>query len=73
MLRPSEDIYLDLKIKINACPQLEAWINSLPSLKECGFKIEEHNWCTNKLKDDSIQLHILNRNFTKTIHIKKIK
>ena len=73
MLRPSEDIYLDLKIKINAFPQLEAWINSLPSLKECGFKIEEHNWCTNKLKDDSIQLHILNRNFIKTIHIKKIK
>ena len=34
ILRPREDIYLDLKIKINAPLQLEAWINLLPSLKE---------------------------------------
>ena len=71
VLRSRDDIYFDLKIKINAPKQLEAWINLLPSLKERGFKIEDYNWTSNKLKDDTIQLHILNRNFTKTTHIKK--
>ena len=71
VLRPRDDIYFDLKIKINAPKQLEAWINLLPSFKERGFKIEDDNWTSNKLKDDTIQLHILNRNFTKTTHIKK--
>ena len=69
MLRPRDDIYLDLKIKINAPAQ--AWINLLPSLKERGFKTEEHKWSANKLKDDTIQLHILNRSSTYTTYIKK--
>ena len=71
MLRPREDKYLDLKIKIDAPPQLEAWINLLASLKKREFKIEEHSYSTNTLKDGCIQLHILNRHFTKTTHIKK--
>ena len=71
MLRPREDKYLDLKIKIDAPPQLEAWINLLPSLNERGFKIEEYNYSTNTLKDYSIQIHILNRHFTKTTCIRK--
>ena len=33
MLRQRDDIYLDLKIKINAPEQLEAWINLLPFFK----------------------------------------
>ena len=36
MLRPREGKYLDLKIKIDAPPQLKAWINLLPTLKERG-------------------------------------
>ena len=68
-----DDIYLDLKSKFDAPKQLEGWINLLPSLKECGFKIEDYDWTSNKLKDDTIQLHILNRNFTKTTHIKKVQ
>ena len=40
ILRPREDIYLDLKIKINAPLQLEAWINLLPSLKERELKLK---------------------------------
>ena len=71
MLRPRDDNCLDLKFKINAPAHLEARINLLPSLKERGFKIEEHNWSANKLKDNTIQLHILNRSFTYTTHIKK--
>ena len=39
-LGPRDDIYLGLKIKVNALKQLEAWINLLPSLKVWGFKIE---------------------------------
>ena len=71
MLRPREDKFLDLKIKIDAPPQLEAWINLLPSLQERRFKTEEHNYITNTLKDINIQVHILNRHFTKPTHIKK--
>ena len=71
MLRPRDDIYLDLNIKINAPAHSEAWINLLPWLKERGFKMEEHNWSANTLKDDTIQIHILNRSFTYTTHIKK--
>ena len=63
MLRQRDDIYLDLKIKINTPAHLEAWINLLPFLKESGFKTEEHNWSANKLKDDTIQLHILKQKF----------
>ena len=71
MLRLREDKYLELKIKTDAPPQLEAWINLLASLKEREFKIEEHSYSTNTLKDGCIQFHISNRNFTKTTHIKK--
>ena len=71
MLRPRDNILLDLKIKVNAPEKLQAWINLRPSLKELGFKIEEHNCTANKLKGDTIQLNILNRNFTRTTHVKK--
>ena len=71
ILRPREGMYLDLKIKINTPPQLEAWMNLLPSLKEGEFKTEEDNWCANKLKDNSIKLHILNRQFPKITRVKK--
>ena len=71
MSRPREDKYLDLKIKIDAPPQLEASINLLPCLKEHAFKIEEHNYSTKALKDGCIQNDILNRHFTKTTHRKK--
>ena len=73
ILRPREDMYLDLKIKINTPPQLEPWINLLPSLKKGGFKTEEDNWWANKLKDNSNKLHILNRKFPKTTRVKRIK
>ena len=70
-LRPRDDIYLDLKIKINVPNTLEPWINLLPSLKGLGLKIEDNDWVSNKTKNDTIQLHILNRSFTRTIEIRK--
>ena len=69
-LWPKDNILLDLK-KVNVSETLEPWINLLPYLKDHGLKIQEHNWTSNKLKDDTIQLNILNRNFTRTTHIKK--
>ena len=72
-LRPRDDIYLGLKFKIDAPTQIELWINLLPSLKQFDLRIENQDWCSNKLKGKTIQLHILNRHFTRTVRIKKIK
>ena len=70
-LSPRDDIFLDLKIKINVPNTLEPWINLLLSLKGLGLKIEDNDWVSNKTKNDTIQLHILNRSFTRTIEIRK--
>ena len=42
-LRPRDDLYLDLKIKINVPNTLQPWINLLPSLKGLGLKIEDND------------------------------
>ena len=70
-LRPRDDIHLDLKIKIDVPKILEPWINLLPSLKGLALKIENEGWASNKTKDGTVQLHILNRSFTRTIEIRK--
>ena len=70
-LKPRDDIYLDLKFKIDAPTQIEPWINLLPSLKQFNLRIENQDWCSNRLKDETIQLHTLNRHFTRTVCIKK--
>ena len=46
-------------------------MNLLPSLKSLGLHIENEDWATNKTKDNTIQLHILNRSFNYTARIKK--
>ena len=66
-LRPRDDIYLDLKFNIETPTQIEPWINLLPSLKHTGLKIGNQDIT----KDDTIQLHILNRSFTYTTNVKK--
>ena len=70
-LRPRGDVFLESKIKINVPNTLEPWINLLPSLKGLGLKIEDNDWVSNKTKNDTIQLHILNRSFTRTIEIRR--
>ena len=50
---------------------MEPWLNLLPSLKALGLSIENDNWAENKTKDSTIQLHILNKSFTRTIDVKK--
>ena len=71
-LAPREDIYLDLKSDIHTLPGIEPWLNLLPSLKTLQLKLENEDWVSNKTKDNTIQLHILNSSFTYTARIKKI-
>ena len=63
-LRPKDDIYLDLKIKIDVPKILEPWINLLPSPKGLGLKIDSEDWASNKTKDGTIQLHIFDRSYS---------
>ena len=70
-LRPRDDIYFDLRFNIQTPETLEPWLNLLPLLKGFGQHIENNDWVKNKTKDNTIQLHILNRSFTHTIDRKK--
>ena len=72
-LIPRGNILLDFKITVNTPDCLEPWINLLLTLKGIGFSIEDHNRAANKLKDETIQLNILNKHFYNTVTIKKIK
>ena len=67
-LRPREDIYLDLKFNIQTPERIEPWLNLLPSIKGIGLRID---WASNTTKDNTIQLHILNRSFNYTANINK--
>ena len=70
-LRPREDIYLHLKFNIQTPERVEHWLNLLPSLKQMGLHIQNEDWASNKTKDNTIQLHILNRCFNYTVNVKK--
>ena len=72
-LAPRQDIYLDLKFDITTPPGKEPWLNLLQSLKGLGLKIENEDWISNKTKDNTIMLHILNRSFYHTASIRKGK
>ena len=65
------EILLNLKIIIKGPDCLEAWIKLLSTLKELGLAIEDHDWTAKKLKDETIQLNILNKHFHNTITITK--
>ena len=70
-LKPRDDIYLDLKFKIETPNTLEPWISLLPSIKGIGLSIENDDWANNKIKKDTIQLHLLNKSFNYSINIAK--
>ena len=70
-LKPRDDIYLDLKFKIEKWNTLEPWISLLPSIKGIGLSIENDDWANNKIKKDTIQLHLLNKSFNYSINIAK--
>ena len=70
-LKARDDIYLGLKFDIQTPETIEPWLNLLPSLKSLGLHIENEDWVSNKTKNNTIQLHILNRSFNYTASIKK--
>ena len=70
-LRPRDDIYLDLKFNVEASKELDPWIRLLPSIKELGLNIENEDWANNLTKDNTIQLHLLNKSFTYSINMSK--
>ena len=70
-LRPREDIYLDLKFNVEASKELDPRISLLPSIKGLGLNIENEDWPNNLTKDNTIQLHLLNKSFTYSINMSK--
>ena len=70
-LRPREDIYLDLKFNVEASKELDPWISLFPSIKKLGLNIENEDWANNLTKDNTIQLHLLNKSFTYSINMSK--
>ena len=70
-LKPRGDIYLDLKFDIQTPETIEPCLNLLPSFKPMGMHIENDDWISNKTKDNTIQLHLLNKSFTYTLKVKK--
>ena len=49
--------------------ELSPWLNILPSLKEMGLSLEDHDWKNNMTKQNTIQLHLLNKSFIYTMKI----
>ena len=70
-LKPRDDIYLDLKFDIQTPETIEPWLNLLPSFKSMGMHIENDDWISNKTKENTIQLHLLDKIFTYTLKVKK--
>ena len=68
-LRPRHDYHLDLKFNIVTPKEISPWLNILPSLKEMGLSLEDHNWKDNTTKKNTIQLHLLNKSFIYTVNI----
>ena len=72
-LRSRDNIYLDLKFNVEASKELDPWTSLLPSIKGLDLNIENEDWANNLTKDNTVQLHLLNKSFTYTINISKIQ
>ena len=72
-LRPRDSTLLNLRLKLNLPEKIEAMVGLLPSFVSRKLSIENSNWISNKRKDETIQLDILNKNFYDTIKIKKLR
>ena len=70
-LRPRDDIHLNLEFNIQRPERSEPWLFLFPSLKEMGLHIGNDELTSNITKDNTIELHILNRSFNYTICVKK--
>ena len=72
-LRPRDTTFLNLRLKLNLPEKIDVMVGLFPSFVSRKRSIENSNWISNKRKDETIQLDILNKHFYDTIIIKKIK
>ena len=72
-LKPRDGIYLDLKFDIQTPEAIEPWLILLPSFKSMGMHTENDDWISDKAKDNTVQLHLLNKSFTYTLKVKKLQ
>ena len=70
-LRPRDNTLLNLRLKLNLPEKIEAMVGLLPSFVSRKLSIENSNWISNRRKDETIELDILNKHFYDTIKIKK--
>ena len=70
-LRPRDSTLLNLRLKLNLPEKIEAMVGLLPSFVSRKLSIENSNWISNRRKDETIELDILNKHFYDTIKIKK--
>ena len=54
---------LDLELKINLHEGLEQTLKLLPCYSRKGLSLENLDWISNKTKDSTIQVDILNKDF----------
>ena len=67
--RPRGSTLLDLRLKLNSPKKIQAMIGLFPSFVSRKLSIENSNWISNKRKDETIQIDILNKHFYDTIKI----
>ena len=60
-----------MKFNIKTSKELQPWISLLPSLKGFGLAIENEGWASNITKENTLQLHLLNKSFAYTIYVSK--
>ena len=70
-IRPCEGSLLNLKIKINLPPGIEAGFGLLLTFITRNLTIENFKRLSNKTKHEFITLDLLNRNFYNTVTIRK--
>ena len=70
-LRPRNSQILNLRLKLNLPGKIEAMIGLLPSFVTRKHYIKNSNWISNRRKDETIHIDILNKHFYNTIKIKK--
>ena len=62
---------LDLELKINLHEGLEQTLKLLPCYSRKGLPLENLDWISNKTKDSTIQVDILNKGFYNSVNVNK--
>ena len=78
-IKPRESAYVDLKFNVEKVPDFlellhmpQIWLKISCTFKMMGLYIEDtENWAMNRTKNNTIQLHLLNRSHYYDIKIKK--